>query len=57
MTDTNLYALIDPRDGAAEAYVEGHDKAKAYAHFLETSVAHPYRAYNVRLKIVRVKAA
>jgi hypothetical protein len=57
MTDINLYALIDPRDGEVEAYVEGRDKAKEYAHFLETSAAHPYRAYNVRFKIVRVKAA
>jgi hypothetical protein len=56
MTDFDLYALIDPRDGEVEAYVEGRDKAKEYAHFLETSVAHPYRAYDVRFKIARVKA-
>ena len=56
MADTNLYALIDPRDGEAEAYVEGRDKAKDYARFLETSAAHSYQAYNVRFKIVRVKA-
>ena len=56
MTDFDLYALIDPRDGEVEAYVEGRDKAKEYAQFLETSVAHPYRAYDVRFKIARIKA-
>ena len=55
MIDNNLYALIDPRDNAAEAYVRGRDKAKEYAQFLETSAAHPYRAYDVRFKLVRVQ--
>jgi hypothetical protein len=55
MADFDLYALIDPRDGEVEAYVEGRDKAKEYAHFLETSVAHPYRAYDVRFKLARVE--
>jgi len=51
-----LYAVIDPRDNYAEAYFDTLDRAKEYAHFLETSVAHPYRAYDVRFKIARVKA-
>ena len=52
-----LYAVIDPRDNYAEAYFDTLERAKDYAQFLETSVAHPYRAYNVRLKVSLVKSA
>jgi hypothetical protein len=52
-----LYAVIDPRDNYAEAYFDTLKRAKDYAQFLETSVAHPYRAYNVRLKVSLVKSA
>lgn len=50
-----LYAIIDPRDGEVLAHFDGLERAKEYAQFLETSVAHPYRAYNVRLKVTLVK--
>jgi hypothetical protein len=57
MTQANqmLYAVTDPRDNYAEAYFDTLERAKDYAQFLETSVAHPYRAYNVRLKVTLVK--
>ena len=50
-----LYAVTDPRDNYAEAYFDTLERAKDYAQFLETSAAHPYRAYNVRLKVTLVK--
>jgi hypothetical protein len=50
-----LYAVIDPRDNYAEAHFDTLERAKEYAQFLETSVAHPYRAYDVRLKVTLVK--
>jgi hypothetical protein len=49
-----IYAVIDPRDNYAEAYFDTLDRAKDYAQFLETSSAHPYRAYNVRLKVTLI---
>jgi hypothetical protein len=52
-----LYAVTDPRDNYVEAYFDTLERAKDYAQFLETSAAHPYRAYNVRFKIARVEAA
>lgn len=52
-----LYAIIDPRDGEVITYLDGLERAKDYVQFLETSAAHPYRAYNVRFKIARIEAA
>jgi hypothetical protein len=52
-----LYAVTDPRDNYVEEYFDTLERAKDYAQFLETSAAHPYRAYNVRFKIARVEAA
>ena len=50
-----LYAIIDPRDGEVITYLDGLERAKDYVQFLETSVAHTYRTYDIRLKLALVK--
>lgn len=53
--DDIYYAVIDPRDGYVEAYKRSLEEARAYAHFLESSSAHPYKSYGVVFKIKQIK--
>lgn len=55
MTHELTYAIIDPRDNHAIEYIEGLNNARAYARWIETSAAHPYKPYGVRFKIEQVR--
>lgn len=46
-----MYAIIDPRDNDIIAWRDTREAAQNYARELERSAAHPYRPYNITLKV------